>query len=189
MDIKKLAPWNWFKKEDEDAGKTIPVQHPQHQTGFYLPGNPLDQFHHNVDRLFDNLLQGFGLSPFRGGGSFWPRLLESVLKPTLDIASTDQSYNISVELPGVDENDMKLELLNGTLTIRGEKKYQKEQKDKNHYCVERSYGSFQRVLNLPEDMDESDIKASYAKGVLNITIPRKALPKTEVKQIQVKAAA
>ena len=89
-------------------------------------------------------------------------------------------------MPGVDEKDVQLELINDTLKIKGDKKQQKEEKEKNYYRIERSYGSFQRVLSLPEDADQDNIKAVYKNGIMNITIPRKAAPKTEVKQIEIK---
>ena len=97
-----------------------------------------------------------------------------------------KEYAISVEVPGVDEKDVKIELANNTLTIGGEKKQEKEEKEKNFYRVERSYGSFQRVLSLPEDADQEKIQATFKKGVLRITVPRKALPHAEAKQIEVK---
>jgi HSP20 family protein len=77
-------------------------------------------------------------------------------------------------------------LIDDTLKIKGEKKQQKEEKEKNYYRMERSYGSFQRILSLPEDADQDNIKASFKNGIMEITIPRKAAPKTEVKQIEIK---
>jgi HSP20 family protein len=88
----------------------------------------------------------------------------------------------------VDEKDVKLEIVNDTLTISGEKKQEKEEKEKNYYRMERSYGVFQRVLSLPEDADQDKIKATFKKGILTVTVPRKALPKSDVKQIEIKNA-
>jgi HSP20 family protein len=100
----------------------------------------------------------------------------------------DNISTVSVELPGVDENEIQIELVNDTLKIKGEKKQQKEEKERNYYRMERSYGSFQRTLSLPEDADQDDIKAVYKNGVMNITIPRKAASKTETKQIEIKTS-
>ena len=86
----------------------------------------------------------------------------------------------------MDQQDVKVEVSNNTMTIKGEKKQKKEEKGKNYYRVERSYGSFQRVLSLPEDANQEDIKASFKNGILTIRMPRKALPKSDVKQIEVK---
>jgi HSP20 family protein len=104
----------------------------------------------------------------------------------LDVGASDKEYTISVELPGVDEKEIQLELSNNTLKIKGEKKQQKEEKEKNYYRMERSYGSFQRVLSLPEDADQEKINATYKNGIMEIAIPRKASQKTETKKIEIK---
>jgi HSP20 family molecular chaperone IbpA/predicted peroxiredoxin len=100
-------------------------------------------------------------------------LTASILKPTLDLGATDKAYTVTVEIPGVDEKDIKLEIINDTLAIRGEKKQETEEKDKNFYRLERSYGSFQRVLSLPGDIDQDGVKANFKKGILRVTMPRK----------------
>lgn len=186
MDIKKWVPWNWFKKEEEDAGKMVPLkrEHAKEQSGALV--RPLQQFHHEIDRVFDQAFRGFGLSPFGSDQPLFPRLADGMLKPTLDLGASDKEYTIMVEIPGVDEKDVKLEIVNDTLTICGEKKQEQEEKEKNYYRMERTYGSFQRVLSLPEDADQDGIKATFKKGVLTVTLPRKALPESNVKQIEVK---
>lgn len=189
MDIKKLAPWNWFKKEEEDAGKTVPVQHRLAQERSYPLHSPLHQIHHEFDRMFDHMFRSMGWQPSNLDMTLFPKLSDGLLKPTLDIGSTDNEYTIAVEVPGVDIKDVKLELVDNTLTIRGEKKQQREEKDKNYYCVERSYGSFQRVLSLPEDVDHDQIKATFRKGLLNIHMPRKMVAGSDVKRIEIKSAA
>lgn len=187
MDFKKLVPWNWFANEEGEEGKTIPVQHSdQHLPGVQMP--PFQQLQGEMDRLFNNFFRGFA-PPFAGLGQ-WPSLrmpgmTESLLKPTLDISSSDNDYTISVEVPGVEEKDVKIEVANNNLTISGDKKQQKEEKDKNFYRVERSYGSFRRVLSLPNDADQEKIKASFKKGVLTLIIPRKPLPESAVKKIPI----
>jgi HSP20 family protein len=188
MDIKKWVPWNWFKKEEEDAGKMVPVKRENAKEQGGVPAHPLQQFHHEIDRLFDQAFRGFGLSPFGFDQPLFPRLADGILKPTLDLGATDKEYTITVEIPGVDEKDIKLEIINDTLTISGEKKQEKEEKEKNYYRMERSYGSFQRMLSLPEDADQDKVNATFKRGVLTVTMPRKALPKSDVKQIEVKSA-
>ena len=111
-----------------------------------------------------------------------------MIKPTLDLGATDKAYTVTVEIPGVDEKDVKLEIANDILTIRGEKRQETEEKEKNYYRLERSYGSFQRVLSLPEDIDQDGVKASFNRGVLTVTMPRKALPKSDVRQIAINTA-
>ena len=117
-----------------------------------------------------------------------PRLAEGMFKPSLDLGATDKEYTVTVELPGVDEKDVRLEIVNDNLIIRGEKKQETEEQEKNYYRMERSYGSFERVLSLPEDADQDGVKATFKKGVLTVTLPRKALPESDVKKIEVKSS-
>ena len=112
----------------------------------------------------------------------------SGFKSILDLSASDKDYTITVEIPGVDQKDVKIEIINDILTIQGEKKQENEEKGKNYYRMERSYGSFQRVLSLPEDADQDGVNATFKKGVLTIAMPRKTLPKADVKQIEVKSA-
>jgi len=187
MDIKKLAPWNWFKKEEEDAGKTVPVMPGASQErGAHPIAGPLSQLHEEIDRFFNNTFRGFGMTPSGFGSPLASGLAEGLLKPTVDISATEKEYKITVEVPGVDEKDVKLELLNDTLTISGEKKQEKEEKGKNYYCMERSYGTFQRTLSLPEDAEQEKIQASFKRGILNIQIPRKPVAESHVKRIEIK---
>lgn len=185
MDIKKWIPWNWFKKEEEETGKTLPVQRRSWRGRTRHRQHPVEQLHHHIDQIFDEMYRGFGLVPF-SFEPLAPRMSEDLLKPTLDLSATDAEYTLSIEVPGVDEKDVKLEIVNDTLTIRGEKKQEKEEKEKNFYRMERSYGAFQRVLSLPEDVDQENVTAKFKKGVLTIKMPRKALPQSDVKKIEVK---
>ncbi len=182
MELKKLVPWNWFKKEDEYSRQsTLPV----HRQGNNLIVSPIRQFHQKIDRMFDDFFRGFGF-PAIGFGRDFPALAQSAwLKPTVDIAMTARDYIISVEIPGVEERDFNLNLSDGTLTIRGEKRQEKEEKEINYYRMERSFVSFQRVVFLPEDADQDGITAKYATGVLTIKLPRKSKAKTESGKIPV----
>ena len=196
MDIKKLAPWNWFKKEEEESVANVPVKmkdSPSYYPAESSTANPLAQMHREVDRLFENAFRGFGVSSARfpgfsplGSDFFSPLSSSGFLKPQVDVGATDKEYSITVEVPGINEKDVNIEVANNTMTIRGEKKQEKEEKDKNYYRVERSYGSFQRVLSLPEDADQEAIKATFKNGILTIKMGRKALPKPDVKQIEIK---
>lgn len=184
MDIKKLNPWNWFKKEENESGN-VPVL--RSGPAYH---DPLARFHQDFDRLFEDTFRRFGLPALPGlemERTFPAIPADVLLKPSLDIAETDDEYTITVEVPGVDEKDLRLELADDTLTISGEKKLEKEEKEKNYYRMERSYGSFQRLLSLPEDADQDSIEASFKNGVLTIRLARKAGAKSEeVKQIEIK---
>jgi|UniRef100_A0A7V6A2Z7 HSP20 family protein len=188
MDIKKWIPWNWFKKEEEDAGRTLPVKRETAQEQRGALASPLQQFHQEIDRLFEQAFRGFGLPPFWPARPWLPRLAEGLLKPSLDLGATDTEYTITVELPGVDEKDVRLEIVNDNLIIRGEKKQETEEREKNYYRMERTYGSFERVLSLPADADQDKVKAIFKKGILTVTLPRKGLPESEVKKIEIKSA-
>lgn len=181
MDLKKLAPWNWFRKEEEQHQTPLPTQ----RSGELLHYNPILQFHQEIDRMFDTFFRGFGFPSMGSRREFTRPLHNEWLKPTLDIAAGESQYNISVELPGIDEKDVQLELSDDTLVIRGEKRHEKEEKEKDYYRMERSYGSFKRVLSLPEDAEQDGIGAVYKQGILKITIPRKARAATKLKQIAI----
>lgn len=185
MDLKKLAPWNWFRNEEED-GATVPVSDRNPAPFQRQLYGPIGQLHQEIDQMFDNFFRGSGLAPFRTGSLFAGSMASGLLKPTLDIGANEKEYTISIEVPGVEQKDLLLEIVNNTLTVRGEKKQKKEKKEKDYYRMECSYGSFQRVLSLPEDADQDDVKAAFKNGVLTITISRKALPESNIKQIEIK---
>ena len=107
--------------------------------------------------------------------------------PTMDVTETEKEIEITAELPGLEEKDVQINVADGVLTIRGEKKAEKEEKDKDYRLLERTYGSFSRTLELPAGVDPDTIKASIAKGVLTVTVPKPA--PAEVKKVEVKAAA
>ena len=181
IDVKKWAPWNWFNNEAEQQGKgnpSVPSLYNQ---------NPLMELHREMDHLFDRALQRFQAPSFNPSEGF----VANLMKPNVDIKEGQKSYTISVEVPGVEEDDVKLELANGVLTIRGEKKYEKEEKDENYHCVERSYGSFKRVLSLPKDSNVESIEAEFEKGILTIEVPRLELDHTDSKSkvINIKSVA
>ena len=170
-DIKKLNPWNWLRHEEEQS-RPVPVRRASSH-------GSLSQLHKDIDRMFGNMLPGVG----------WGRMIEEddmLLHPCVDVASTNQEYSITVELPGVDENNTKLELTDDSqLIITGEKKQESEQKVKTFFCVERSYGPFRRTISLPEDADHENIDASFKNGVLIITCQRKAVTHEPAKRIQI----
>jgi HSP20 family protein len=177
MELKNLlTPWNWFKKEEEQS-QTV-----RSQNLLRLPDNPLVQFHRDIDKLFDNFFQGFPFSPFqRKSGGSW----NGLILPQVDIGESKKNYIITVEVPGVDEKDIDLTLADGTLTIRGEKRYEQEDSDKQYHQVERSYGSFQRMLSLPTDADENKVEAKFKNGVLTISVDKNPKMTSSAKKIAI----
>jgi HSP20 family protein len=184
MNINKLAPWNWFKKEQEQEGNRMPVMRRESQPG---STDSLMDIHRQIDRMFDGVYKHFGLPSMGWGRTGSPMSQLEWLKPQLDVGATDKEYTISIELPGVDQKDIQLELSGDTLKIKGEKRQEKEEKEKDYYRVERSYGSFQRVLSLPEDADQDGIEAAFKHGVMTVKVPRRSLPQSAAKQIDIKA--
>ena len=172
IDFKKLAPWNWFKKEQEEQQSTasLPVQR-NDLPAAGGPVSPILQLHREIDRLFDDAFRGFGFPAL--ALPRWPADWPGMLKPALDIQETDKQYTIALEVPGVEEKDIQITLDNDVLLVRGEKRQEQETKDGGFHRVERSYGSFQRALNLPADANQDTIKAAFKNGVLTITMDKR----------------
>jgi HSP20 family protein len=139
--------------------------------------NPFSSLQREIDRVFADFTRG------------WPALRAFEVSPQFDVTERDKEIAITAELPGLEEKDVKVELVDNVLTISGEKKAEKEEKDEKRHIVERSYGSFSRSLELPEGVKPEHIKASMAKGVLTVTVPKPAVAQPEAKKIEVKAAA
>ena len=137
------------------------------------PFRELDDFSNKLSGLFGNRL---GLRPGEDSNG-WTR---SDWAPAVDIVEDANGYTINAELPQVNKEDVKVTVENGLLTIRGERKFEREQKDKKFHRVERSYGTFVRTFRVPNDADGTKIKASYKDGVLQVTLPKsaEAAPKT-----------
>jgi HSP20 family protein len=145
---------------------------------------PWRSFRSEMDRLFDRFANGFGLPSVE---PFWPQDM-ALAAPAVDISEDDKAYTVTAELPGIQEKDIDVSVSNGVLTLKGEKRQEKEEKDKNHYLSERSYGSFQRSFTLPDNIDQDKISAAFAKGVLTVSLPKTAEAQKTQKKIEVKAA-
>jgi HSP20 family protein len=138
---------------------------------------PFGSLRRDMERLFEDFSRDFGSgAPALAGGATAPRI---------DVSETEGEIRIEAELPGVDEKDVEVVLSNGRLTIKGEKKQEREQKKKDYHLVERSYGSFARSIGLPFEVDPDKVDASFAKGVLTITVPKPADVKAKEKKIPI----
>lgn len=137
--------------------------------------NPFVSLQQEVERLFDDFARGF------------PAFGYASLSPSMDVTETDKEIELTAELPGLEEKDVQINLADNVLSIRGEKKAEKEEKDKNYRLVERSYGAFSRSIELPGGVDADKIKATITKGVLKVTVPKPAA--ATAKKIEVKTAA
>ncbi|MGH9403466.1 MAG: Hsp20/alpha crystallin family protein [Terriglobia bacterium] len=109
--------------------------------------------------------------------------------PAVDIYETDHNLVIKAELPGIDPKDVEVRVEDGTLYIKGERKYEHEVKEENYHRVERSYGSFARTFTLPRTINTEDIKADYKDGVLTLTMPKREEAKPKTVKINVAQAA
>jgi HSP20 family protein len=151
---------------------------------------PFEALRKEMDRLFDDF----------GGEDFWRRPIRSLptferswsrkfaAAPVVDVAETDTAYEITAELPGMDEKNIEVNVANGGITIKGEKKEETEEKKKDYYVSERRYGSFERYFTLPEGVDANKIEATFKNGVLKVTLPKTAEAQKAAKKIEVKAA-
>ena len=110
-------------------------------------------------------------------------LTTSNFSPAVDVYEDEHAVNLKIEVPGVDEKDLDIRVENNTLTVHGERKFEKEEKEENFRRVERQYGSFTRSFTLPTTVDSEHVSANYDKGVLKISLPKKAEAKP--KQIKV----
>lgn len=152
---------------------------------------PLDKLRQQVDHLFDDFHRGSGLTPFSRRlfdiEPLWQQELPVHGIPAVDIAEKEKSFEITAELPGIDKDDIELKLSNGSLIIKGEKAEDKEEKRKGYHLSERYYGSFERVFSLPKGVDPEKIEASFSKGVLSISLPKKPEAMKEDKVLSIKA--
>jgi HSP20 family protein len=146
------------------------------ERGVTRPGsNPFFALQQEIDRLFEGFTRGFASFPSRD------------VMPSMDLSETDKEIEITAELPGLEEKDIQLNVADNVLTIRGEKKNEREETKKDYHLVERSYGSFTRTVQLPDGVNPDSIKAVMSKGVLKVTVPKPAPAQT--KKIDIKAAA
>ncbi len=129
-----------------------------------------------INRMFDSF--------FRGGMSDSDDLMQSAWSPAVDIAERENDYLVKVELPGVNKDDVKITLQDNILSIRGEKKHEKETNEQNYHRVERAYGAFQRSFTLPTTVRADRIEAAYKDGILSVTLPK--AEEAKPKQIEVK---
>jgi HSP20 family protein len=162
MGVRDLIPWT--------KGQQLSTGHESFDSFFTL--------HREMNRLFDDVFRGFGSlgrigNPLVEGQFSWPRL---------ELSETDNAVTVSAELPGLSEKDVQVEIANGVLSIRGEKKA--ERTDESKFISERYYGSFQRQIQL-EGVEEDKAQADFKNGVLTVTLPKAERSKQNVKRIAI----
>jgi HSP20 family protein len=138
---------------------------------------PFASLRRDMERLFEDFSRDLGWGP--------PATAGTAVAPRIDVSETDSEIKIEAEMPGVEEKDVEVVLSNGRLTIKGEKKQEKEEKKKDYHFVERSYGSFARSIGLPFEADPSKVQARFDKGVLTVTVPKPPEVKAKEKKIPI----
>ena len=139
-----------------------------------------------MEELQKRLTSIFGLAPQRPTNGREENRGVAQWLPLVDIAEDDKEYSIKVELPEVKKEDVKVTVESGVLTISGERKFEKEEKDRKYHRVERSYGSFTRSFTVPDDADDSHVSAEFKNGVLTVRLAKSE--KARPKSIEVKLA-
>ena len=138
------------------------------------PFRDLGMLQDRMNRLFDDAGRGWR-SDEPAATTSW--------SPSVDIFETEGEIVVKSELPGMDRKDITLHLESNVLTLRGERKFEKETKEENYHRIERSYGNFSRSFSIPATVDEEKIRADYKDGVLKIVLPKKEQAKP--KQIKI----
>jgi HSP20 family protein len=147
MAIRDLIPWR---------RERLPVRREEQ--------DPFWSFRQEMDRMFDRLFEGRALAPW---GEEW-----TGFAPSVDVVETDDEVKVTAELPGLAAQDVDVTVSHNTLTLKGEKKQEHEEKGENWYRTERSYGSFERAVTLPQGTDTEQAEAAFDKGVLTITFAK-----------------
>ena len=169
----------------------LPVKTEKTSTSSLQTWRPFESLRREIDRLFEDFDGGFWRAPFHRSAfnvvPFWGR--ESTWPaPAVDFTDTEKAYEITAELPGIDEKNVDVKVANGVLTIKGEKQEEREEKKKDYYLRERNFGSFERAFQVPDGVDADKIEANFKKGVLTVTLPKKPEVQKAAKKIDVKAA-
>jgi HSP20 family protein len=146
--------------------------------------NPFESLQREVDRIFEDFGRGWGMPAPR---RWFAAAREGWTVPAVDIAEKDSAYEVTAELPGIDEKNIELSVANDILSIRGAKSEEREDKRKDYRLSERRYGSFERSFSLPEDADPDKIEATFKNGVLKVTLPKRPGAKPAAKKIAIKS--
>jgi HSP20 family protein len=173
---------------DEVATKS-PMK-PEEKTDRPAEWRPFESLRREVDRLFEDFQLGSWRSPFGRGvfdvQPFWRGEIGWGRAPAVDILDKGDAFELTAELPGMDESNIDVKFSDGTLTIKGEKRGEREEKKKDFYLSERRYGSFQRSFAVPAGVDADRIEANFKNGVLTVTLPKTPQAQKSEKRIPVR---
>jgi HSP20 family protein len=152
---------------------------------------PFESLRRDIEHVFDTFGTGFWRRsghPSLAMDRAWLPQMTFPVSPAVDVIEKDKAFEITAELPGLDEKDVDVSVANGVLTIKGEKNEEKEEKEKDYYLSERRYGLFQRSFPLPEGVDGDKIDAVFKKGLLTISLPKTPDAQNNKRKIDVKPA-
>ena len=166
LNVRELIPWT--RGREVTSGRRIE--------------HPLVAFQREMDRLFEDFWRGFDL-PLVGR----PERIGGAVSPRIDISEKDDEIVVSAELPGLDEKDVEVTLTDNVLLIRGEKKLEKEEKERGHTYTERSYGSFERRIPIDAEVLSDKVSAAFKNGVLTVTLPKSPEAQKHVRHIPIGA--
>lgn len=174
-----LLPWNWGRKN-------IPVR----KEDSWQDSSSMVSLQQDMNRIFESFFHSFENSPFglAESGSMFPSLSASsgLFQPRLDVAENDKELQISVELPGLDEKDFDVAITKTSITIKGEKREEKVDSTSGYYRMERHYGSFQRTIPFPCQIDADKAAATFKKGVLTVVLPKMKDSISDLRKITVR---
>jgi len=180
MRLTDITPWNWFKKEGTDAPRQFQTE--------YMSNDPfrrMARLHQEVDRFFNEMMHEFG-SPTAMEGGAQSSEEARFIQPRVDIKEFTERFEIIVEVPGVDEKDLHIDLSNDLLVIQGEKKLETTDEKGSYHSRECTFGSFKRVMSLPESVDRTKIGASFNNGILTVALPKQEQAQPKLKHIEIK---
>lgn len=166
------------KQKEKSAGREV--------TSPARSASPFAGLRHEIDRIFDEFTRGF---PF-GRGLFDIERAPSALgvaSPSVDVVERDKAFEISAELPGMDEKDIEVTLTDDLLTIKGEKREEREEKKEGYFLSERRFGSFERSFRVPSGVDTGSVGATFEKGVLRIVLPKSKEAQQKSRKVEVKS--
>jgi HSP20 family protein len=163
MAMRDLIPWSRGREMTARRGEEL---------------NPFLTLHREMNRLFDDVFRGFDLAPI-GSDRRFDRAMGW---PNIEVSETDREVKVTAELPGLDEKDVQVELANGTLAIKGERRSESE--DRDRLFSERYYGRFERRIPV-EDVDEDKVSAAFKNGVLTVTMPKAPQAQSKVRRIAI----
>jgi HSP20 family protein len=167
LNMRELIPWT--RGREVTSGRR--VEH------------PLVAFQREMDRLFEDFWRGFDLPLFGR-----PERIAGSVSPRIDISEKDNEVVVTAELPGLDEKDVEVTLTDNVLSIRGEKKVEKEEKERGYTYTERSYGSFERRIPLDVEVLSDKVSAAFKNGVLTVTLPTSPEARKHVRHIPIGGA-